>query len=109
MSDTVRYNQFMSSRVPIDRLVWDDWNRDHIAKHEVTPREAEEVVAGDAMFQASYKQRFVVTGPTLAARMLTVIIGPVPRETGSFYVFSARPASRQERRAYQQQHEGQIP
>jgi len=25
-------------------LLWNDWNRDHIAKHGVTPREAEYVV-----------------------------------------------------------------
>src|SRR5215216_6211135 len=29
------------SRPPIDRLVWDAWNRDHIVKHGVTPTEAD--------------------------------------------------------------------
>lgn len=37
----------------IGRLVWDDWNRDHIAKHDVTPAELEEVVAGDSLVRAN--------------------------------------------------------
>ena len=28
---------------------WDDANRDHLARHEVTPQEAEEVVLGDPL------------------------------------------------------------
>ena len=93
----------MADRPLIERLIWDDWNRDHIAKHAVTLSEAEEVVVGPAIFRASYKNRLAVTGPTVEGRMLTVIIGPVPGQLGSFYVFSARPASRGERREYNQQ------
>jgi hypothetical protein len=36
----------MTSRLSIDWLHWDDWNRDHIAKHAVLPEEVEEVIAG---------------------------------------------------------------
>ena len=32
--------------------------------------------------------------------MLAVVIGPVPEQPGLYYTFSARPASRQERRRY---------
>jgi len=88
--------------VYIERLVWDDWNRDHIAKHGVSPEEAEEVVAVDPLVRASYKGRLLFLGPTLAGRMLAVVIGPVPGEDLSYYVFSARPASRKERRAFEQ-------
>lgn len=93
----------MDGRPLIERLIWDDWNRDHIAKHAVTPDEAAEVVVGSAIFRASYKNRLAVTGPTVEGRMLTVIIGPVPAQPGSFYVFSAQPASRGERREHKQQ------
>jgi uncharacterized DUF497 family protein len=91
------------SRPPIDRLVWDDWNRDHIVKHGVTPTEAEEVVGKKAIYRQSRKNRLVVTGPTDVGRMLTVVVGPVPNQPGLFYVFSARPASRQERREHRQE------
>ena len=36
----------MIGRPSLDCLHWDDWNRDHIAKHAVLPEEAEEVIAG---------------------------------------------------------------
>lgn len=93
----------MSNRPRISRLTWDEWNLAHIAKHGVTPDEAEEVIAGQAMFQTSYKQRLAATGPTSAGRMLTIVIGEAPHQPGDFYVFSARPASRAERTQYLQQ------
>lgn len=96
----------MTNRPHIDRLHWDDWNREHLVKHAVTVEEAEEVVAGEPIFRASYKQRLAVTGPSAAGRLLTVVIGEVPHQPGSFYVFSARPSSREERREYHEQKGG---
>lgn len=93
----------------IDALDWDDWNRNHIAKHAVTQDEVEEVIAGAAIYRASYKNRIAVTGPTQAGRMLTAIIGESPRQAHRYYVFSARPASRGERRDYEQQRGGLVP
>lgn len=92
----------MSDQLPrIDALDWDDWNRAHIAKHQVVPGEVEEVVVGDVIARASYKNRVAVTGPTGAGRMLTVIIGQSPHRRHHYYVLSARPASRVERTEYQ--------
>lgn len=99
----------MIIRPHIDRLHWDEWNRDHIAQHAVRPEEAEEVVAAESIYRESYKQRLAVTGPTAAGRLLTVVIGAVPNQPGTFYVFSARPASRQERGEYAQQKGGSNP
>lgn len=48
----------MSARLHIDRLHWDAWNRNHIAKHQVLPEEAEEVAAAEAVARATYKGRF---------------------------------------------------
>jgi uncharacterized DUF497 family protein len=92
---------FMIGRPHIDRLEWDDWNRAHIAKHAVKPIEAEEVVAGQSLVRETYKQRLQLVGPTMEGRMLTVVIGPVPGQAGVYYVFSARPASRQERKLFE--------
>ena len=55
-----------------------------------------EAVTGDTIFRASCKNRLAATGPTLGGRMLTVIIGESPHQPHLRYVFSARPASRQE-------------
>jgi uncharacterized protein len=92
----------MSSRPAIDRLLWDEWNRDHIAKHAVLPEEAEEVIAGLPRVNETYKQRLQLVGPTLAGRMLSIVVGAVPDRPGVYYVFSARPASRTERGMYEQ-------
>ncbi len=88
----------------VDRLDWDEWNIQHIAKHEITREQVEEAItSGETVARASRKNRFLVLGPTQAGRLLAVVIGPTPNEPGAFYAFSARPASRQERRYYRQQ------
>ena len=74
----------MSSRPAIDRLLWDEWNRDHIAKHAVLPEEAEEVIAGLPRVNETYKQRLQLVGPTLAGRMLSVVVGAVPDRPGVY-------------------------
>jgi len=91
----------MSRPTPhIARLAWDDWNRAHIARHGVTEAEAEEAAAGDTLIKETYKGRLQLVGPTANGRMLAVIIGPMPNEPDAYYVFTARPAHRKERREY---------
>jgi uncharacterized DUF497 family protein len=99
----------MSSRSSIERLHWDDWNRDHIVKHAVQPEEAEEVIAGLPRVNETYKQRMQLVDPTFAGRMLSIVAGAVPDRPGVYYVFSARPASRKEREAYEQTKGGSFP
>ena len=99
----------MTSRPTIDRLRWDDWNRDHIAKHAVLPEEAAEVIAGLPRVYETYKQRLQLFGPTFAGRMLSIVVGAVPDRPGVYYVFSARPASRKERGMYEQTKGGSFP
>lgn len=84
----------------IDRLNWDEWNREHIAKHDVLPEEVDEILASTPVVRRTYKQRFQLLGPTFSGRMLSVIVGHVPNQPDTYYVFSARPASRSERRLY---------
>jgi uncharacterized DUF497 family protein len=99
----------MTSRPSIDCLHWDDWNRDHIAKHAVLPEEAEEVIAGWPRVNETYKQRLQLVGPTFAGRMLSIVVGAVPDRPGVYYVFSARPASRRERGMIEQTKGGSFP
>ncbi len=89
--------------ISIDRLHWDDWNREHIARHGVAPREVEEMIGNRPIFRRSYKNRYLAIGPTFAdpPRMITAIIGEDPNQPGVFYAFTAHPASRKERRRYQ--------
>jgi len=87
-------------KVVVKELFWDDWNRGHIRKHQVEPWEVEEVILGNPTVRETYKDRLQLIGPTATGRMLSVIVGPTPSDPGVFYTFSARPASRKERRRY---------
>jgi hypothetical protein len=82
MSDMWSYNAHMPVGLQIERLYWDEWNIDHIAKHDVMSEEAEEVVAGDPVVRATYKQRFQLIGPSLSNRILSVNVGQVPGYPG---------------------------
>ena len=84
----------------IVRLVWDEWNVRHIARHNIVPDEVEEVCHGDPYPEKGKKGRLRLTGPTTSGRMLVVVLDP-GEEPGAYYPVTARPASRKERRAYQ--------
>ena len=70
----------MKNRLHINRLVWDEWNREHVANHQVLPEEAEEVAAATPTVREFYKQRYQLIGPTLSGRMVSVIVGPEPEQ-----------------------------
>ncbi len=72
----------MDVRPQIDHLAWDDWNREHVAKHLVAPDEAEDVALADPAVRKIDKNRLLLIGSTAALRLLTVIIGPAPAQAG---------------------------
>lgn len=84
----------------INRLSWDPWNVGHIARHGVTLQEVEEVCFGRFTTRQSYAQRILLVGPTTEERMLAIVLEP--EGDGDYYVVTARPASRRERRQYQE-------
>ena len=93
----------MDPPIVIRELVWDAWNRDHIGKHDVAIEDVEEVIHGDPIVRATYKQRLQLIGAKSDGTVLSVVMGPVPLQPGCYYVFSARRASRRERQLYFQQ------
>ncbi len=84
--------------IDIGRLIWDEWNIAHIARHGVTPEEVEQVCHGNYIVRGSYQQRVMLVGPTATGRMLAVVLDP--EDAGTYYPITARPASRKERRLY---------
>lgn len=82
--------------IQIVQLIWDDWNVEHIARHKVTPKEVEEVCAGNPFWAKTYGGRLRVIGLTLKKRALTAILAPKGKDI--FYPITARSASRKERR-----------
>lgn len=57
---------------------WDDANILHVARHDVTPEEAEEVLLGDPMDlgfdEATGEDRWSYVGQTIAGRILRVVV-----------------------------------
>jgi uncharacterized DUF497 family protein len=57
---------------------WDDSNRDHIARHGITPEEAEQVYLNDPLDEDWYEEdgeeRFAFLGETDNRRILRLII-----------------------------------
>jgi hypothetical protein len=90
----------------IRRLVWDDWNIGHIARHYVIPREIEQARHSHFLTYQSYKGRYILVGATRAGRILTIVIEAISGEEGAYYpitAFDARPEDQQlYQRSYKQ-------
>ncbi|MDD4262511.1 BrnT family toxin [Syntrophaceticus schinkii] len=81
----------------IKRFDWDNTNIEHIARHNVTPDEAEEAFI-DALFRKGRDRRLLVYGVTDAGRYLLVVV--ILKPDGVARVITARDMSRSERRYY---------
>ncbi len=84
----------------VRRLLWDPWNVAHVARHDVTPEEVEQACHGPVIVEEGYEGRLRLIGPTTGGRMLAVVLAP--EADFAYYVVTARPASRKERRRYQE-------
>ena len=73
---------------------------EHIARHGVTVDEVNETCDGRFIVLQGYVGRLVIVGQTFGGRALSVVVEPEPEEM--YYVVTARPASRGERRTYRE-------
>lgn len=92
--------------VNIKQLIWDEWNIAHIARHQVIPKEVEEVCSSDPVIQTGKKGRLLVYGLTHSGRMVTVVLDPEPEE-GIYYPVTARPTAKKEGEIYRQEKEAE--
>ena len=93
----MRYNL---STLVVRQLIWDAWNTAHIARHNITPEEVEEICQSNPKAEEANKGRFRVTGITSKGRIISAFFDPEPAE-GVYYTVTARDASKKERRAYE--------
>lgn len=75
-------------------LIWDDWNRKHLAVHDVTPEEVEEICHCKHTAVESYRRRVQLIGSTKRGKRLVVILSPEDRNLqpyaeGIYYVITA--------------------
>lgn len=80
------------------RLIWDEWNLDHIAKHNVTPEEVEQVCKDKHLANKWKNKTYRVIGQTKDGRYLTIFLAPRLRQ--SYYPVTARDSTLGEKRAY---------
>ncbi len=90
----------------VRRLTWDPGNVAHIARHNITPDEVEQVCHGEPIIRQSYLGRLLVIGPNHASRILLVVLDPEGDD--AYYVVTARPADRKERRTFQAEKGGET-
>lgn len=76
---------------------WDDRNIQHVARHHITPDEAEEVFL-NALFRKGREGRLLVYGITDAGRFILVVASIKPG--GIIRVITARDMTQSERRYY---------
>ena len=83
----------------ICELVWDDDNIDHIAKHNVTPDEVEDVCFGLHISKKESMQRYILSGQSAGGRYLNVVVQQIGR--GLFRPITAFEMSKNYKRTYQ--------
>ncbi len=87
----------LSSFIKIKRFDWSNANIEHIARHNVTPDEAEEVFL-DAFFRKGRDGRLLVYGVTDSGRYLLVVAAL--KQDGVVRVITTRDMTHSERRYY---------
>ena len=80
--------------IAVNGLVWDDWNRSHLGKHNISPEEVEEVCHGEHQSVESYRKRILIMGETKTKKHIAVVLSPEdvslkPYRDGVYYVVTA--------------------
>lgn len=91
----------------IEELVWEHDNVEHIAKHNVLPKEVEELFFEDAPYfqRSSRKQQlYRVYGQTTTGRYLFCVMLYLGKDRG--YIITTRDMSNAERRLYKRKVKG---
>lgn len=82
----------------LPKLIWDEWNKEHVKKHKVTVNEIEEVYKNEIGRSGSYDNREMIYGVTSHKRAITISVSYAKQKDP--YVVSARDMSKKERRKY---------
>lgn len=93
-NDVKKYDNF----IKIEYLFWDDWNLEHIKKHNISKDEVEESLSDEnIMALCTYSERLLVLGETKNRFIATILSR---KEKNGFYVVTARDMSKKERKIY---------
>lgn len=79
----------------IRELLWNDWNIEYIAMHNVSPHEVEEVCYSNPLVTRARNKTLRIIGQTYSGRFLAIFLAP--RGKGYYFVVTAREATDAER------------
>lgn len=82
----------------IKKLIWDEWNIEHIARHNVSPEEVEEVCKGKNLFNRWKNKMYRVIGQTEEGRYLTILLATRPGQ--NYYPVTARDSTDREKKSF---------
>lgn len=83
------------TRIIIKKLVWEEYNIEHIKKHNVNLKELEEAVKNFIAHKIGKKGRYIAIGRS-GKRLISLVIKR--KDSGIYYLVTARDSSRKERR-----------
>lgn len=83
------------TRIIVKKLIWDEWNIEHIKKHNVSQNEVEEIAGKIIAHKKAKKGRYLIIG-RVGLRILSVAINR--KEVGSYYPVTARDSDKKERK-----------
>jgi len=84
--------------VVISGFDWDDDNILHIARHQYSPEEVEEVFVGNHKVRRARQKLYIALGETLDGRLVFVVFRRLPK--GVVRVITARDMDGAERRIF---------
>lgn len=89
------------TRIVVKELIWDEYNREHIQRHNVSIDEIETAGKNFLAHEKTKKGRYLIIG-RVGRRMITVIIRRYG--IGIYYPVTARDSAKKERRkAYEKE------
>lgn len=83
------------TRIVIKKLIWDNYNIEHIKKHNISKDEAEEAVDNFIVHKKAKKGRYIAIGRS-GSKLVSLVVRRLA--TGIYYIATARDSSKKERR-----------
>lgn len=83
------------TKVVIEKLVWDEWNRLHVKKHKISEEEILEAGKNIIYHRHTYSGRYLAIGRS-GERLIAMVFYRKGKK--EYYLVTARDASKKERR-----------
>ena len=88
-------------RASVKKLVWDEWNKSHIQKHNVSDKEVAEASKKIVYHKLTYGSRYLVVGRS-GRRLLSLVVSR--KGSGRYYLVTVRDSDKKERmKAYEKE------